>query len=937
MRSHFHITDKVLASLSVAGVPSAVIEKLETLKGQEFETKEDFLEALRSVLCPEQLEGLKTTLLAHAGGRSYVAVVTVHGVGDQEPNQTARRVANLLLSCNRAEGLTQYTPFEETSVRVATRKLDPDSAETGDSSQVFMRELLDGYEGNDPAAAYDTIRLEGARLDDHSPADRRRVHVYDMFWADLSQLGSGLVRVLSEFFLLIFHIGDLGRRTAHFAKEQKGTSSCWHKLFSCWHWIFWVQALMVWLLTGPIVILNIYELAVVLLVLPLKLDGWGPFLLALGALAVILAVVVGKCLFRFRSRMPGLVWWVLAPLLTLGMGAALFFGFWTPGDGKDMPNSYYHLLALEWCVIVSWLLCQLFRPYSRARDQAGGLPRLKVSFGARTNAQGNRVQRYQLELGFTGGFAILAGAGTVFLFLSNVFFVFRDDKLPCIYAAGMRTFEKLFGAVTICWFALFVLILFQAILLLVAYRLASRRRKPAEQRAVWTMAISILHPTALVRVLTLAIWGSLWMSFDRFQVLPQDVYYRSSILKSPQDTGDARGIPMNKFGEEILAFSGTAAFTLALMVMAFAVIAAVWGLFPTVWAEIHPPRKRKEEDEEARRRMSRVLGGWLTNGYSCLFRLGPGVMFLAVPLLFLAGYYLKFAEYGYLPSSPPLTRLDHRLKEQLDFLHALSIALSAILIGLFSFRGPLEWVALGFHSAVRVALDVDNYMREFPYHDTPRAKISARYASLLRYLCKWRDPVDGRGYGAIVLIAHSQGSVITADLLRFLRRQQPRDHRLSALCLQDHPAPTLSPGDGFIPVYLMTVGSPLRQLYGWCFPHLYEWSYHSCVDRWMDPAQRIPSDQKPVPQELGLVFWVNAYRSGDYVGRYLWRPKDCDFLWDPGTQSLRADNSGMEVCIGAGAHTHYFDETAPEVAEYLDHLVENACKCAETARPRYPQ
>ena len=65
-------------------------------------------------------------------------------------------------------------------------------------------------------------------------------------------------------------------------------------------------------------------------------------------------------------------------------------------------------------------------------------------------------------------------------------------------------------------------------------------------------------------------------------------------------------------------------------------------------------------------------------------------------------------------------------------------------------RGPLD-----------IALDVDNHFREFPRTSIPRARIFSRYAALLRHVA------DG-GYDRIVIVAHSQGSVISAELLRYL-------------------------------------------------------------------------------------------------------------------------------------------------------------------------
>jgi len=225
----------------------------------------------------------------------------------------------------------------------------------------------------------------------------------------------------------------------------------------------------------------------------------------------------------------------------------------------------------------------------------------------------------------------------------------------------------------------------------------------------------------------------------------------------------------------------------------------------------------------------------------------------------------------------------------------------------------------------------------------PRARICARYVSLLRHLCRWRDPADDRGFDALVIVAHSQGTVITADLLRFLSIE--RDPELQRLedGFTDRP--------GGLPVYLFTVGCPLRQLYSEYFPHLYDWA-RPVDGPWAEqtPPPDIPENQPPDPRALRVKRWVNGFRSGDYVGRYLWRSDQCAYLFDCPEALLGAplqdwnaavararvlarpvnvseDESGTrrEFCLGAGAHIHYFDATAPAVAVHLDQLIVEAC------------
>ena len=84
---------------------------------------------------------------------------------------------------------------------------------------------------------------------------------------------------------------------------------------------------------------------------------------------------------------------------------------------------------------------------------------------------------------------------------------------------------------------------------------------------------------------------------------------------------------------------------------------------------------------------------------------------------------------------------------------------------------------------------------------------------------------------------------------------------------------------------------------------------------------------RPSAADIGAVEWVNAFRSGDYVGRFIWTPpgeRDRFRIATVGTDGrVDANRAGdrTEFCLGAGAHTHYFSDDAVALAVEIDRLV----------------
>jgi hypothetical protein len=336
------------------------------------------------------------------------------------------------------------------------------------------------------------------------------------------------------------------------------------------------------------------------------------------------------------------------------------------------------------------------------------------------------------------------------------------------------------------------------------------------------------------------------------------------------------------------------------LVLAFMLLGAagLLVLAPSLLEEIAPS---KNVDEKGVRRGATVwserLGTWLGGG---MRRLGNSFTVL-VPLGAIAGgaLYLAFIFQQFAFSAGVAGPLVQWLAGALGHFQGETL----VAAGKWLAGGALTIAALGsrftqtlgrLRVAIDAVLDIDNYFADPPNRQPPRARIYSRYASLLSHLREG-------GYARMVIVSHSQGTVISADLLRFLHVQRR---------LQDVV--------GAIPVALVTVGSPLRDLYAERFPLLYEWMGSNKGDF---------ATAAPSASDIGAVEWVNACRSGDYVGRFIWTPPGdatrfrIALVGSDGKVEAQRAGDRTEFCLGAGGHTHYFSNDAVALAVEIDRLI----------------
>ena len=340
-----------------------------------------------------------------------IAVVAVHGVSDQKPFESARAIANLLLDPTTNKK-ANYTPFYERFFRIAVRPakvkntelnygkfstnnqessniikwfyklknkflsffpnergsiihkrlrtpLDElDSASFDDVDLDFTRDRLKSYH---KSTVYNSVRLESERFVE---GEAKKVHVYEMHWADLSRLGTGFVHIFGELFQLLFHLSSLGRpiidsirvkirETPQLCNESLDNQlKCWGRLQIC-------TSLIISLI---IPILNLYLLVAAFLSVPVaNIPAEYLSITVQVSTGIILAILTQKLIID-KTSLPFRIAFVLPVIIGVG-SAYLLDPLLTAADW-----GYYHLITIIWGFLlmgVCWVV--LIKPFDRYR------------------------------------------------------------------------------------------------------------------------------------------------------------------------------------------------------------------------------------------------------------------------------------------------------------------------------------------------------------------------------------------------------------------------------------------------------------------------------------------------------------------------------------------------------------------------------------------
>ena len=272
----------------------------------------------------------------------------------------------------------------------------------------------------------------------------------------------------------------------------------------------------------------------------------------------------------------------------------------------------------------------------------------------------------------------------------------------------------------------------------------------------------------------------------------------------------------------------------------------------------------------------------LANPIAMTMMAGSGLLFVAMVL-----FTLVQVE-GSVFDTEALHSVDQWTRRYLDELFISVVLLGGIL---YVMRDELA-VGLG------IANDIINYMRMDDPSDPPLLRYGVRNQIDQRFVVVARELLQRHRPDELVIVAHSQGTVIALDALRtnceeLIGRDEPLKELLEAVGKKT----------------LITLGSP--------FTHLYQEYFPRCF---ATPRQGELSG--------GKWRWINIFRKDDFIGTHILPPggwgdhhggRDCVQTHGKVIHGYGEDGFLEQHEVGLGGHTFYWVE--PEVQKVLQEAI----------------
>jgi hypothetical protein len=762
----------------------------------------------------------------------------------------------------------------------------------------FMRELLREYESQHEP--YQTTETVGVR---QSPRDETEVHIFEMYWADLSRLGSGLLRILGATYQLVQHVSQIGRKTVDIAAAVARAREKMHwgphdpgpdaGPYAPWAAYAWCHSWAIRAFTVLVPVAALVMLAFLPLFIPAAIGD--PYKLHVGIAIAAMLFVVGGGIAIYLAPPDRKAASIFVGYMIVVVVGALVLNNNPPADparlGTILLTTSISLLSFGGLILV-------FREYNKTRSGA-------------------------LVFGVVALLAILArtlqsGGGLV-----GSLDIADADRVRDLALIG---FEWAYALVMVTWLLLWITVLITlGVRFYLWWKTTGTARRRAT-RAVWTARATLGSSVFSFMLAALVLYRSVVYlasktrgSFDLFPrplasgQLP--IIHAPGIVPAGFSCVNEPGVACaERFFVALNAQAATSGLIIAVLGLTIVFVLISWFIALIAFTSVKKPDPATWN--------GRRLGLWMTNGFWWL-RIAGTALAISVLVAVLVGSLCNlFPDFQSWVAHHSGSWLAAKMTEQWtqSAIDTVTFAVLASAATAGAARLRLETLAKRARPAVGVVLDVDNYLRETPQESTPRARIAERFVSLLRH-------VREQHFDRVVIVSHSQGTVITTDLLRFL----------------NHGVPKASPDHDLVSdlqCRLVTMGSPLRQLYGANFPHLYGWvnatdpTPEEDEERKKNPLRTVElptiSSRCPDPNELRVECWVNLYTSGDYVGRNLW----CDDVWN-GVWDRRSVDQAIvgdrrrERCLGAGTHTHYWE--SEDVAEELDQLIATPSAMSQAA------
>lgn len=795
-----------------------------------------------------------------SGLADTVAVIVVSGVGDDALGSGRDAVVETLVQDPKQRWLPEASTAQTTFVATA------DTGDTADDG--LLRTGLGSPNLREPfPVPTGQVTSAGVAPD---------VHVYEMHWADLSRAQGPVQRLFYLVFAITLQVSTIGQEAVRrfAANDTRDTVS---------------PKRLQWLSTALTVLT--YWLAYIIT----------PLILAQVALAAI--VNIQLLLPRTAATVPSWVVYLVIGAVMVGVGwwvgGRTYRGGWT-FDRTGKPWGYetvgetrtsrtpFVLIALTLACLVATTLSFA----DGACGDAGGCDyrdlTMQLAFllfvgivatamastamrrHAATDAVALKADRRFVRRVIQGAYAAVPAGAILYALVVP----------PRSGGVAVRTANALtaiaMGPFRLAW--LVMLLICAAIAVLTCLIRLTGGGDPNERRRLSaTVMMSVMLGPVLYAIATSAMF-LVFAAASRVYPNYAKSWPAASDLACPGNTILAPIVdcPMGEVPAPVEWGSGLVRLTVQPLGVALVLIAVLMGLIALFFAGYSATFRARGRHASAANEAKRQ-GDAFTNGLTQTGRTWLFVGLLVPTILITAAACIVFWTGQATTLGGHLTDVAFPLAYMLAILAVAGVGLKNVgFIGNFG-GGFLKVLAL----VLDLIYDITTYLRVAnPAIVAPRVQMIGRYRAVLA-------EVRARGYGHVVIMAHSQGSALS---LATLTGDLDRSPALKPAPADQVPA-TLT---------LLTYGCPATQTYARRFPTQFA--------TWRRGAPTITR-------------WLNVYRAGDFIGRDIASPDQ----YDPRVVSTPSGGPAclQERCLGPGHHTRYFaDERWRRVAR---HVVATPC------------